>query len=142
MDRRLDAGRLREAYEPAARAFGLLGSSDAIKFLDAAERQRGGRREGAAVNLGVVGSSGATDTTRAVIPCVSGWRERTNGLLRSGASQGLRVLLNLPHGLAICSMSLRVPRNMVCVNQTASWHNWSLAGQWFRSSQRSRTSLG
>jgi cephalosporin-C deacetylase-like acetyl esterase len=35
--RRLDAGRLRQAYEPAARAFGLLGSGDAIRILDAAD---------------------------------------------------------------------------------------------------------
>jgi hypothetical protein len=33
----LDASRLRKAYEPAARTFGLLGSSDAFKFLDAAD---------------------------------------------------------------------------------------------------------
>jgi hypothetical protein len=33
----LDAGLLRKAYEPAARAFGLLGSSGAIKLLDAAD---------------------------------------------------------------------------------------------------------
>jgi dienelactone hydrolase len=33
----LDAGRLRQAYEPAARAFGLLGSGGAIKVLDAAD---------------------------------------------------------------------------------------------------------
>ena len=35
--KRLDAGPLREAYEPAARAFGLLGSGDAIKVLDTAD---------------------------------------------------------------------------------------------------------
>jgi hypothetical protein len=35
--RRLDAGRLRQAYEPATRAFDLLGSSDAIKILDASD---------------------------------------------------------------------------------------------------------
>ena len=34
---------------------------------------------------------------------------------------------------AICSMSDRVPRNMVWINQTASWHKLSLAGQWLRS---------
>jgi hypothetical protein len=33
----LDAGRLREAYEPAVRDFGLLGSGDAIRLLDAAD---------------------------------------------------------------------------------------------------------
>jgi hypothetical protein len=33
----LDGSRLRKAYEPAARTFGLLGSSDAIKLMDAAD---------------------------------------------------------------------------------------------------------
>ena len=33
--RRLDAGRLHEAYQPAARAFGLLGARDALRVLEA-----------------------------------------------------------------------------------------------------------
>ena len=35
--RRLDAASLHKAYEPATRAFGLLGSGGAIKILDAAD---------------------------------------------------------------------------------------------------------
>jgi pimeloyl-ACP methyl ester carboxylesterase len=33
----LDASRLRKAYEPAARAFGMLGASDAFRLLDATD---------------------------------------------------------------------------------------------------------